>query len=154
MYQISDKASAIKAIQRLLGLNETGIYDKKLKEAVTLYQRTNSINESGSVNYDTYISLVERDKKNTISSIVKKNLPFLSRFPYSRGDMGNDVLFINTLISEVITKYGFDLNKPRGKYFGDDTDRATKFIGNIILSDTKDEIDELFIYRLMRLKEG
>lgn len=152
MYRINDKISAVKAVQRMLGESETGIYNAKLREKITQFQKNNGLDSSGKVDYVTFKSLIVHYNKRMIMSELKASLPFLNRFPYKLGDMGHDVLYINTLLSDTIVKYRLAINKPRGTYYGTETVYAVRYLREATNTGSSDNIDEEFIYTILGFK--
>ena len=59
MYRIEEKIEAIKEVQRLLNLNQTGLFDKKTRDAVLNVQSKYKLAETGIVDYLTFTSIVE-----------------------------------------------------------------------------------------------
>ena len=59
MYRINDTISAIKEIQRLLGINQTGNYDKATRKAVGNIQQRYSLPVTEVSDYLTFNALVK-----------------------------------------------------------------------------------------------
>ena len=151
MYNITDKYSAVKSLQGLLGLNKNGIYDITVTNKVKQLQNENLLEDTGIVNYQTFQAIQKSTHDESIETKIRTSLPQLKSFPYSLGDYGNDVLYINTLIGDVIKKHNIDIPKPRGRYFGNDTLNAVRSLREAFLLRKSDEIDEMFIHRILRI---
>ena len=152
MYLVNDKRGAIRSIQGALGFPKSGIYDKKTKERVKSIQEGLGLPVTGFIDYDTFILIKETERKDNIRREVKALLPHLGRFPYKENDMGEDVRYINGILSEAIGKLNLQINKPRGAYFGIYTIEAVRYLNRITLNENKDFLDEALIYRLLRLR--
>ena len=150
MYLINDKISAVRQIQRYLGINESGIYDNQTRNAVTDYQSKNGINPTGSVDYATFISLRGFHINEQIKKEARQLFPFEADFPYKRGDFGEDVGVINNMLSKAIEKYYLSINKPRGDYYSVRTEKAVVELRKIFLIDNGKEVDEIFYEKLHR----
>ena len=152
VYQLNDKKSYIKRLQRMFGISETGIYDERLKEKISAYQKSGGLEQTGIVDYLTFKALIETDGKRRIAEKIKSDLPFLNNFPYTYGDIGEGVCFLNSLISDIIQRNGLDLRKPRGKFYNNDTVNAVKSLRKATNSAEAEDIDELLLNKLLKLK--
>ena len=54
MYRQLDRIEAIKNIQRMLMLNETGVKNEAMIEAIIKIQKENALEETGLVDYQTF----------------------------------------------------------------------------------------------------
>lgn len=148
MYYIRDKSSAIKAIQRMLGLAPSGIYDKRTRGAVTELQREYGLNADGTVDYKTFLQIVDYRNRSIVDRLGDESL--LNRFPYVMGMYGEDVGLINLKLSRVLKEYRYDSVLPRGKIFNDASLRAQKRLREIFNIPDADFIDEELYIRLER----
>ena len=113
MYRIEDKAAAVKNVQRYLAMNESGVYDDETRDKVMSFQSQASINETGIVDYETFIELRKRfyDGKNAIlASKSTQNV----KFPILPGDSGTEILRLNSALGEVLSNYTYTDLLPRG----------------------------------------
>jgi peptidoglycan hydrolase-like protein with peptidoglycan-binding domain len=131
MYFINDTKAAIKEIQIYLTYLADlipdmpytpidGVYGDDTRSAVAFFQKNEGIVDNGTVNYETYVRLVncynERFKayneiKNTVNS---------DAYPLKRGDVGENVLRLNSMVKE-LSEY-FDIpNLPHGDGYGQET---------------------------------
>ena len=152
MYSLNDKRAAVKNVERMMKLPETGNYTQDLTNEIINYQEENNLKPTGFVNYETFLSLNRRAENERKFNSVRDSLPFLSKFPYTFSDMGSDVLFINALLSDIIEKYRLDLRKPRGIFFSNDTVRAVEYLRKVMIIENGEHIDLEFIYNILRLK--
>ena len=148
MYRIEDDISAIKEVQRLLGLNETGRYDGKTRSAVLNIQRKHALDESGVTDYETFVAIVKEYRKRK-DEIWDNGYLFSPSFPFKEGELCDDAARINEALARVLKSYGYDGVIPHGKYIGTDTIYGVLFLREIFGIDKRDEIDAAFMNRLM-----
>lgn len=149
MYDIRNKSEAIRRIQKMLKVNESGIYDSKTRQKVTLHQELYSIEQSGVVDYITFLSILSEYNKNKIIELTNKNTPFTDGFPFRPGDSGDSITIINAMLKSAIEKYGLDATIPRGPFYSDATGIAVLELRRIFMLEEKNEIDEIFYDRLL-----
>ena len=150
MYLIDDKKSAIKEVQRLLGINESGVYDNNTRSMVKRFQTIQNIEVSGTVNYNTFTRLRNEYNKTETKNKVGAILPFYNDFPYKRGDRGPGVSILNTMLSQALEKHAVNIMKPRGEYYSYKTENAVRELRKVFLLEDNGEIDEIFYERLQR----
>ena len=148
MYSIDDKISAIKAVQRFLFLNETGIFNSDTKKAVEEKQRSSGLEITGTVDLETYELILNDYKLKENTDRINYETPLKGGFPYKIGDYGNDITILNAMLSEVIAKEGLKLWRPRGNYFSRTTSAAVERLREIFQLEAGTQIDELFYHRL------
>jgi hypothetical protein len=153
MYRIEDNVSAIKEIQRLLGLNQTGYYDQETKTAVIGVQERNSISKSGIVDYITFSAAVKeyRDGK---SNLWNSSYLFSPDFPFYEGDHGDNARRINEALTKVLRDFNYEGTLPRGAYLGKESMNGVKFLKNVWGLRESEEIDEKFMNRILFEIEG
>ena len=148
MYRIEDQASAVKELQRLLGLNQTAFYDKKTREAVLMIQKELGLEQTGITDYATFNAIVNK-YRNSMSQIWNSNYLFKPIFPYRQGDMNDNVEKINDALKIVLKNFTYEGVIPGGKYYGKDTQDAVIFLRSIFKMIESEEIDEAFMNRLI-----
>jgi len=143
MYHITDKRAAIREIQKYLHFisdrvtNEVpriaidGIFGEETKEAVKAFQKYKGIEESGTVGYETFLLLHEDFLRaeflyNTESYVIEKEL-----FPFEFGDSGNEVLFLNIMLSELQDVYTNIYTVELVPYYTHSTEKAVKDLRRI-----------------------
>jgi long-subunit fatty acid transport protein len=146
MYQIDDRVSAIKEIQRLLYLKQTGIYDADTKTSVSDIQSDYSIKVTGIVDYDTFNAILEEYKKHQRTDTHYLYFP---NFPYVIGDLNENVGLIHGALLPILKSYRYEASIPTGNYLGQVTLDAVNFLRKIFRMPISEEIDEKFIDRLM-----
>lgn len=150
MYEIEDRASAIKELQRLLFENETGVYNDKTRNKVVEVQLGEGIEPSGIVDLMTFNAIVDRFRKDGLITKTNNNAPLEGNFPYEQGDFGNDTAILNSMLAAVIEKHGIQLWRPKGGYYSRITVSAVKRLREIFNLPPGTHIDEIFYDRLKR----
>lgn len=153
MYRIEDTVSAIKEVQRLLDLNQTGIYDNATREAVVHLQTANGLTAKEIIDYETFVIIVNEYKKKKRERTDTDYLHIPS-FPYTVESHDENVGKINDALRLVLREYVYDGIEPRGKYFGINTLNATNYLRSIFRMDSSDSIDEAFMNRLLFEKKA
>ena len=153
MYRIEDRISAIKEVQRLLRLNQTGIYDSATRNAVLKAQNDNSIEETGTVDYDTFEAIVREYRMKRAASATPGYL-FTAKYPYVLNDMDENVEIINNALITVLKNYVYEGIIPSGRFLGKSTVDGSNFMRKIFGMPLSDEIDEAFVNRLLHEKKG
>ena len=149
MYHITDIKSAVKAVQRLLLLNETGIYDESTKEAVRKNQEKSGLPATGIVDFATFNAIKNRYREEGIKKRTYSLSPLeLNKFPYEFGMHHHDVSILNAMIANKIDKYSLPLQKPRGSFYTRTTGNAVELLREIFLLNKGRYIDEIFFYKL------
>ena len=153
MYRIEDKVSATKELQRMLKIRQSGYYDEQTKESVLSIQHDHGLSETGRVDYETFKTILERYRRQRISSRHSDYL-FNPTFPYKENAIGKDVELINSLLQDVLIDYGYENSPPAGKFLGKSTLESANFLRRIFRMNPSDEIDALFINRLLLEKRA
>ncbi len=146
MYQIDDRVAAIKEVQRLLGLNQTGIYDVTTRKMVRTIQEAYSLNKSGVVDYETF-SAISREYRKRLRT--QNRYLYSAKYPYRIGNIHTNVSLIHSALSPVLVDYGYEGDIPSGSFLGENTIKSSNYLRKIFRMPTSDEIDELFIDRLL-----
>lgn len=149
MYNIEDRRGAIAAIQRLLGINESGIYDEMTKSAVMRAQINGGVAETGIVDYETFLIIRDNYHKRLRQSEAEARLS-VPRFPYKVGDRGSDVGIINADIRVALPRYTHEDMAPRGDYYTSYTAAAVRRLRQIYILPNGSQVDEDLYYRLIR----
>jgi len=153
MYRIEDTVSAIKEVQRLLDINQTGIYDNATREAVVNLQTASGLTAGGIIDYETFVIIVNEYKKKK-REITDTDYLHIPSFPYTVESHDENVGKINDALRLVLREYVYDGIEPRGKYFGINTLNATNYLRSIFRMDSSDRIDEAFMNRLLFEKKA
>ena len=115
MYDISNKANAIRELQRyLLELSQSipelpshpvdGVYSDATQNDVLLFQSHAGLPETGNVDFATWCAIVKEYK----TSILQKNaskLPFPMTLPLSVGSRGSSVTLLQSVIYDLCDVY-------------------------------------------------
>ena len=153
MYRIDDTVSALKEVQRLLNVNQTGIYDTSTKKAVEQIQLNYGLKRADVVNYKTFNAILAEYNKREMREL-NSNYLFKPVFPYTIGDMDDNVGLINDALRLVLSDYVYEDAAPRGNYLNERTITASNFLRKIFKMDLSDQLDELFIKRLLLEKSA
>ncbi len=154
MYNINDKNSAIKELQRLLRINQTGQYDSNTKSAVKEHQEKNNIAVTGITDYETFESVVNEHILYEMIELNKLNLHELPDFPYKYGDSGTNVGVINSILGEIFEEYTIETKLPRGKYFDKDTENAVTRLQAIFMLSETGQVDDIMFARMVDEKNA
>lgn len=153
MYRIEDKISAVKELQRLLGIPQTGVYDKETEAAVTALQIKYKLGENEKVDYKTFNAIVDEYRQQKMR-IWSSDYLFHPSFPYVENDLLYNVELINGLMHFILTDYGYEGLKPSGRFLGKSTLDAADFLRKIFGMRPSREIDEAFVNRLLMEKRA
>ena len=146
MYQIDERVSAIKEVQRLLGLNQTGIYDAATRKRVKAVQEAYSLKKNDFVDYETFVAICQEYRKGLK---IHNSYLYAPKYPYKAGDMDTNVSLIHSALSPVLEDYRYEGLIPNGTFLGKNTIAAVNYLRNIFGIPDSEEIDELFINRLL-----
>ena len=149
MYIINDKTAAIREIQRLLSLSETGVYDRRTINAVMNAQRSFGLEPNGRIDLRSFELLVLNHRERIKGSAT--GLPSLNNFPYEPGAGGDEVSIINSLLANAVKKLGFKYIPPRGRYYSIRTASIVKRLREIFLMEEGYHIEEKLYKRIARL---
>ncbi len=160
MYELLDKPSAIKEIQRYLYIISDrvntnvprvaidGIYGEETKNAVYIFQTEYEIAPTAEVDLRTFEMLVklssEAIKKNESKDRILTDAPF----PFKRGDQGADVLIINTVLNELRNTYQDIGRTERSNYFSHNTERNVIEMQKIFRTEATGEVDRDLYLRM------
>lgn len=156
MFRAYDKKSAIKEIQRFVyklsdyyesipRISIDGIYGAETRNAVTKYQEHFNLPADGIVNNKTHESIYSEYLKvmklESITDAISQN----RSFPFRRGNFGNDILYLNLMLSELQKVYK-EIGIIRiNELYSADTERVVENIRRIYsLRDSKEVDAELF----------
>lgn len=148
MYNIEDKASAIKAIQRMLNINESGVYDQRTIDAVTKIQVFYNINSLGIVDYPTFEAIKEEYHKKQRERMAEVRLG-VDGFPYSEGDKGESIELINYNIRDAISSYTYEGLSPRGAFYSQTTATAVRRMREIYMLEDSSLVDQELYFRIV-----
>ena len=148
MYHIEDRVSAIKSVQKMLLIPPTGIYDSKTRDTVIKIQRMYRLEESGVADYETFEAILAEYNKEKLRESDFSYL-FAPKFPYTEGDIGDNIRLINEALELVLKDYRYDGPPPKGRYLGQDTVGAVKFLRGVFKMPLSEEIDRGFLNRLL-----
>ena len=160
MYRIEDKNSAVREVQRYILIigevdNELpkipvdGFYGEETRLAVSDFQRSRGIADTGSVDKETFDLLffeadeIQKERKRRQSVINYES------FPLKLGDSGSDVSNLNTVLRE-LGEYYKNINPlPVGGFFSRNTESAVKVM-QYHLRQTEEGVVSIELYNRLR----
>lgn len=161
MYELLDKESAIKEIQRFLHVisdrvnpniprvSIDGIYGQETLEAVSVFQEIYGLNKSGTVDRETfellyllYDSAIK--EKNTPSYVITSE-----GFPLKLGSQGNDVINLHLYITELEKTYADIGSVGKGSYFNAQTQNAVINLEKIFNMEPTGEVNAILYQRIL-----
>ncbi len=160
MYQLNDKQSAIKEIQRFLYVisqkektvpyvSVDGYYGDETRLAVLEFQRLYFLEESGTVEKETYDMLYKTYLEILDEVNASENGLNSDNFPLKSGDSGNDVAILNSLLRE-LHQYYRDLPLPYGDFFSKQTENSVKEMQKHLFEDESGIVTESFLGKLKK----
>ena len=155
MYDIKDRAEAVKQIQRFLisaaykegilpVLTVDGIYGEETREAVRRFQAKNKLPETGVTDYATWRRLYEEYKENETKS-GSDLLPSVA-FPLQMGDSGSHISLLQTVLEELTEQ---PISKDN--FFGRKTEEAVRHLEGRYGRRITGEVSEA-LWRLMAIE--
>ena len=153
MYHIEDTVSALKEVQRLLGVNQTGAYDENTKKAVDKIQNAYGLSANSFVDYETFEAIV-KDYKRKTEYTLKTDFLFDPVFPYRLYDVDDNVRSINDAIALISAEYSYEDVLPKGKIISQYSITAANFLRDIFNMKRSELIDEPLINRLILEKRA
>lgn len=153
MYRIDDTTAAIKAVQRMLGINISGKYDGATRMAVKKIQNKRGLEDTGITDYRTFIAIA-REYLESGEGEWHSNYLFSPKFPYAEGDMGDNVGRINEALDVALKSYRYGGMPLRGKYLSADSVEGAQFLMGVFGMAKKSVIDAAFMNRLLREISG
>ena len=112
MYNINDKSSAIRAIQKYLSkiyedtlnVNENGIFDDKTSFALNRFQKENELEIKNSVDFAAFSAIINAYNEASLISDVKRQNPHI-KFPLTRGMQNIEIYKINSILGDILRHY-------------------------------------------------
>ena len=160
MYQLNDKPSAIKEIQRFLyvisqkektlpHVSIDGYYGDETRLAVLEFQRLNFLEESGTVEKETYDTLYKTYLEILDEINASENGLNSESFPLKLGDSGNDVSILNSILRE-LCKYYKEISPPYEDFFSRETEESVKQLQRHLLEEESGTVTESFLGKLKK----
>ena len=150
MYSIKNKSSAIKALQRLLFINESGEYDRETKERVSAFQADQELPVTGVVDYSLFVLIRDAYFK---ESEAREQMIYdgMLGFPYKYGASGSEVELLNSNLARALPLYGFYNSRlPRGGFYSADTEGAVMMLRRIYRMSEEPTVDKAFYSRMKK----
>ncbi len=155
MYNINDKSSAIRNIQKYLAkiyegtlnVNENGLFDEKTIIALNKFQEENGLYVKASVDFSTFSAILDAYNKAIIVGEMQKKNPHL-KFPLTRGMQGFEIYKINSMLGDILRHYSLFDYPPLVNYYSEETEKAVNEIRKIFNISKQNGIDEILYSRL------
>lgn len=135
MYYITDKASYIRELQRLLGIRQSGRYDNVTRARVNEIKVREGLSADGAVDYAVFLLILDEYRKQRGSQSI-----YSSYLPIKYGDIGEHVGYFNSLMTELLRGYSADVLKPRGRFFGKESIDAVRYFRTLYRIDPESEV--------------
>ncbi len=160
MYQLSDKVSAIRQVQKFLHfisdkrdskiprVSIDGIYGEETREAVSEFQRQNNLSVNGEVDRITFDLLYEAYSDILNFRLATDFIITGEDFPFKLGDQSDDVLIINLLLRELEKSYGDIGTVNKSNYFSHDTENTVRALQKIFAVEQTGIVDRILFQRL------
>ena len=146
-YSVEDRTSAIKNIQRMLGVNQSGIYDMKTARAVSDVQRAYGIEEDGTVDRITFAAILGLNKEREIKRAYGG---VLGELPYGVGDYGDGVREAIGVLRYALLPYTSDAHVLQGAIYTVGVGAAVEKIREIYGLPISSAVDETLYLRMWR----
>lgn len=153
MYRIDDTIASLKEVQRLLGINQTGVFDNRTRKAVADIQGKYSLDASDTVDYTTFNYIVKEYRRKKLQD-KKTDYLFSAEFPYVINDIDPNVELINGALRYVLEDYTYEGIMPSGRFLGINTIDAANFLRQVFILPLSDQIDREFVNRLLIEKQA
>ena len=155
MYNINDKSSAIRNIQKYLAkiyegtlnVNENGLFDEKTIIALNKFQEENGLYVKASVDFSTFSAISDAYNKAIIAREMQKKNPHI-KFPITRGMQGLEIYKLNSMLGDILRHYSLFDYPPLVNYYSEETEKAVNEIRKIFNLSKQNGIDEVLYSRL------
>ena len=157
MYNIYDKPAAIKEVQlylRGVGYDSlpvivSGVFDDNTTKAVKDFQVKNNLQETGTVNYETFVILYDEFKLTTDKREIREKQDSFITFPVSRGMSGEEIEYTNNLIIDILDYSGHHHSVRKSSYFSEATEEGVIILQELFNITPTGEIDEITYERML-----
>ena len=147
MYHITDKVAAIRAVQRMLGVNPTGRLDT---QTVNKIEYITGSSEYETVDYSLFLNIKSRAKENRYREYIEKRLNISEERLITGKYLRSEMQVINTMLAEAISKNGLNSYSPRGYLFSRDSAAAVRELRCVFNLSESDLVDAEFLYLLIK----
>ena len=149
MHKTYDEISAVKQLQHYLSvisevyIAQSGVYDETTKKSVIDFQKNNSLNANGIVDFDTHEKIYSKYKEETI----RKKAPSKTVFPIKIGDFGDDIYVINEMMIRVMDSLNLFHSLRSSSIYNESSFNVFQELRKLFNMESCD-FDELFYYFL------
>ncbi len=160
MYRLGDERAAIREIQKYLHFISDrtvpevprvaidGFYGDETKEAIRAFQIYAGLSESGEVDYETFTRLFEEFSRARFLYNAEKYFIDDKLFPFQSGDKGQEVLYINLMLDELLLIYKEIGRVDIKPYFSLSTENAVKNLRSIFMMEALPIVDLMLFDRM------
>lgn len=161
MYEISDKESAIRAIQRFLlelhyytdeipHITIDGIYGDATRAAVSAYQRLAGLPENGTVDYITWERLYQDYEKAKTERTSKGRIPPDTPLPAKIGASGMGIASLQHLLNALAERYALAVRTDTSGVYSYATESVVNAIRRIYRMEEEGTVDRELYEKLLR----
>ena len=160
MYQIEDKPSAIKEVQKFLHIisdstdygipriSIDGVYGDETYQAVRLYQEYHGLNPTGKTDLTTFDMLYREYYNIMLDKNTKEYIITDEGFPIVIGTQNSDVSLVHSIINELSKAYPYVKKVDRSNYFSQRSAESVKQLQKIFMLAETGEVDKFLYERL------
>jgi len=161
MYELLDKAAAIREIQKFLFvISDTinsdvprvaidGIYGEETRNAVLIFQNLYDLDGDGTVDRITFDKMYILYRDAIDENLSRDYIITDGGFPISVGTQNNDVLYIHLLLNELKKRYrDIESVDTKNTFFSENSKNAVMDLEKIFRIKSKGEVDSPFLLRM------
>lgn len=162
MYLQSDKASAVKEIQKYLfflsdrkykdipRIPIDGTFDKETQAAVIKFQEIKLLSPTGIVDYETFTALYADYNELVADSYTSSDIIIAKELPLKENDQGEAVRALHVLINELKRYYPQIGDVGNGAYFSARTTSSVKKLRELFRLSNSEQVDSELYRRIVR----
>lgn len=161
MYDVNDKASAVREIQRFLvelhyNLKEIplvridGIYGEATRRAVNAFQGLSGLPETGVVDYPTFTALYRTYRRYYDERTAKGFIPPDRPLPVSLGDSGEGILNLQKMMNSLAERYRIPIRTDGSGVFSYATGRLASAIARIYRMEENGSVSRQLYAKMLR----
>ena len=150
MYTITNPKPRINNILKFLNKQQNGKIEETDRLIIKDIQNKAGITSDGVVNYQTFTLLYNEYNKSKLRNLFNDGLIRYNNMPYSLGSKGNDVAYLNALMTSALTGFTHYEKMPSGSYYGRESIEAAKRLRKIFGMKDGENVDEELYLRIRR----
>ena len=130
MYRFYDEKDKIREIQKYLFVTENGNYDERTSEAVRKVQSENNMEQTGKIDYDTFILIYLEYIEEKQRQMLKARFNDVD-FPLKLNSYSEAVSVTNEMLIRLSRFYGIQTNLRYSDYYGRRTESVLEALADI-----------------------